>query len=171
MLPLPAVVKQRQYSFLYKAMNAGHLELEDPLIFAISLTRLHNAKLARCIDNILATPDHMETTKRVMYQRLNVSNRSKFIVYRNINPSYSVHSVYSSRSSLLIPEVYRMSFSRLRLSSHRLRIETGRWSRIPRDRRLCPCGQIQDEEHVLAHCWITQHLEDFRLIHEILQSY
>ena len=49
---------------------------------------------------------------------------------------------------------------------------------------------IQDEEHVLAHCRITQHLqdahgdrvnfpeilhangvEDFRLIHEILQSY
>ena len=142
------------------------------------------------IDNILANPDHMETTKRVMYQRLNVSNRSKFIVYRNINLSYSVHSVYSSRSSILIPEVYRMSFSRLCLSSHRLRIETGRWSRIPRDRRLCPCGQIQDEEHVLAHCRITQHLrdahgdrvnfpeilhaisvEDFRLIHEILQSY
>ena len=190
MLPLPAVVKQRQYNFLYKAMNTGHLELEDPLMFAISLTRLHNPTLARCIDNILATPDHMETTKRVMYQRLNVSNRSKFIVYRNINPSYSVHSVYSSRSSLLIPEVYRMSFSRLRLSSHRLRIETGRWSRIPRDRRLCPCGQIQDEEHVLAHCRITQHLrdahgdpvnfpeilhaigvKDFRLIHGILQSY
>ena len=101
-----------------------------------------------------------------------------------------LHSVNCSRNSLLIPEVYRISFSRLRLSSHRLRIETGRWSRIPRDRRLCPCGQIQDEEHVLAHCQITQHLrdahgdrvdfpeilhasglEDFRLIHEILQSY
>ena len=65
MLPLPAVVKQRQYNFRYKAMNAGHLELEDPLMFAISLTRLHNPKLARCIDNILATPDHMETTKKL----------------------------------------------------------------------------------------------------------
>ena len=27
----PAVVKQRQYNFLYKAMNGGHLEPEDPL--------------------------------------------------------------------------------------------------------------------------------------------
>ena len=131
-----------------------------PLTFAVSLTRLYNPKLARCIDNILATPDHIGTTKDVMYQRLNMSKRSKFIVYRNINPFYSVHSVYSSRNSLLIPGVYRIYFSRLRLSSHRLRIETGRWSRIPRDRRLCPCGQIQDDEHVLAHCQITQHLQD-----------
>ena len=189
MPPLSAVVKLRQYNFLYKAMNGGHLEREDPLTFAVSLTRLYNPKLARCIDNILATPDHIGATKSVNYQRLNMSNRNKFIVYRNINPSYSVHSVYYSRNSLLIPEVYRISFSRLHFSSHRLRIETGRWSRIPRDRRPCPCGQIQDEEHVLAHCQITQHLrdahgdrvdfpeilhanglEDFRLIHEILQS-
>ena len=190
MSPLPAVVKQRQYNFLYKAMNGGHLEHEDPLTFAVSLTRLYNPKLARCIDNILVTPDHIGATKNVMYQRLNMSNRSKCIVYRNINPSYSVHSVYCSKNSLLIPGVYRISFSRLRLSSHRLRIETGRWSRIPRDRRLCPCGQIPDEEHMSAHCQITQHLrdahgdrvdfpeilhangsKDFRLIHEILQSY
>ena len=61
-----------------------------------------------------------------MYQRLKMSNRSKLIVYRNMNPSYSVHSVYW-------------------------------WSGIPRDRRLCPCGQTQDEEHVLALCQITQH--------------
>ena len=78
MLPLPAVVKQRQYDFLYKAMNAGHLKLEDPLMFAISLTRLHNRKLTRCIDTILTTLNHMETTKNVMYQKLNVSNRSSF---------------------------------------------------------------------------------------------
>ena len=55
MSPLPAVVKERQYKFLYKAMNGGHIEREDPLTFAVSLTRLYNPKLARYIDNILAT--------------------------------------------------------------------------------------------------------------------
>ena len=63
MSPLPAVVKQRQYNFPYKAMNGGHLEREDPLTFAVSLTRLYNPKQARCIDNILATPDHIGATK------------------------------------------------------------------------------------------------------------
>ena len=64
MSPLPAVVKERQYNFLYKAMNGGHIEREDPLTFAVSLTRLYNPKLARCIDNILATPDHIGATKK-----------------------------------------------------------------------------------------------------------
>ena len=39
------------------------------------------------------------------------------------------------------------------LSSHSLKVETGRWSRIPKDDRLCGCGEaIQDEEHVLLRC-------------------
>ena len=38
-------------------------------------------------------------------------------------------------------------------------IETGRWSRIPRENRLCICGQIQTEEHVLLEC---VHTEKFR---------
>ena len=56
--PLHTVVKQRQYNFPYKAMNGEHLEREHPLVFDLSLTRLHNPKLARCI-NILASLDHI----------------------------------------------------------------------------------------------------------------
>ena len=46
----------------------------------------------------------------------------------------------------------RVAFSRIRLGSHRLKIETGRWSRIPREARLCTCGAIQTEQHVLLIC-------------------
>ena len=45
--------------------------------------------------------------------------------------------------------IYRISFSCLRFTSHRLRVVTGRFSRIAWNRCLCPCGQIQDEAHVL----------------------
>ena len=33
-------------------------------------------------------------------------------------------------------------------------METGRWSRLPREGRTCSCGVggIQDEEHVVFHC-------------------
>ena len=48
--------------------------------------------------------------------------------------------------------------SRLRLGSHSLRVETGRWSRTPRENRLCICGNVQDEIHVLLHCPLTHHL-------------
>ena len=58
----------------------------------------------------------------------------------------------------MIPEHARICVTRVRLSSHRLKVETGRWARIPRDQRLCSCGQIQDEEHVLLKCPLSAHL-------------
>ena len=39
---------------------------------------------------------------------------------------------------------------KLRISSHKLRIETGRYDNIPRDERLCSlcnCNKIEDETH------------------------
>ena len=48
-----------------------------------------------------------------------------------------------------MPDYLRITFTRFRLSSHRLRIEVGRWSRTPRDQRLCFCGTgVQDEFHL-----------------------
>ena len=56
-----------------------------------------------------------------------------------------------------IEERERLSFTRFRLSSHHLKIETGRWARINVENRLCDCGKgIQDEPHVLFHCGKTE---------------
>jgi len=49
--------------------------------------------------------------------------------------------------------------TRLRLSSQKLAIETGRWSRIPREDRLCPCSVIQMEEHVICRCPLSDHIQ------------
>ena len=44
-------------------------------------------------------------------------------------------------------------FTRFRLSSHHLKIETGRWARIDAADPLCECGNgVQDESHVLFNC-------------------
>ena len=76
---------------------------------------------------------------------------SKAESYRLLNPTLKVHPVYTSHD--YIDERARVTFTKMRLSSHSLKIETGRWSRIPRDDRLCGCGEaIQDEEHVLLRC-------------------
>ena len=42
--------------------------------------------------------------------------------------------------------------------SHNLRVETGRWSRTPRELRVCHCSPVvvQDEEHVLIKCPLSQ---------------
>ena len=77
----------------------------------------------------------------------------------NINPSLDSPSLYNQNQQ--IPEHHRKAFTRMRLSSHRLKVETGRWARIPRHQRLCACERdIQSEEHVLLHYPRTAHLRD-----------
>ena len=62
------------------------------------------------------------------------------------------------KHAVSIPDRDRVCTTRLRLSSRGLAIETGRWSRIPRDKRLCSCGVVQTEEHVICFCRISQHV-------------
>ena len=51
--------------------------------------------------------------------------------------------------------------------SHRLKVETGRWTRpvTPRERRFCDCKAVQTEEHVLLKCPLTAHLRNQFLDH------
>ena len=73
---------------------------------------------------------------------------SKATTYREINASLSVHPVY--RSNRYIDERKRVVFTKFRTSSHSLKVETGRWSRVLRENRLCGCGVgVQDEHHVV----------------------
>ena len=61
----------------------------------------------------------------------------------------------------------RTSFTRLRLMSHRLKFETGRWSRMVRNRRVCNCDNesVQDEKHVLLQCRLSANLRsEFRML-------
>ena len=65
----------------------------------------------------------------------------------------------------IIPEVHRISYTRFRLSSHSLAIETGRWNRrgrgtLPREEHLCPCQVVQDEVRVVTDCPISRQLRD-----------
>ena len=46
------------------------------------------------------------------------------------------------------------------MSSHRLKVETGRWARTPRERRLCECGVLQDEDHVVFDYDKTNNIRD-----------
>ena len=50
---------------------------------------------------------------------------------------------------------YRRNIRNLRISSHRLRIETGRYDKIPRNERICEnctLNETVDEIHFLLQC-------------------
>lgn len=101
----------------------------------------------------------LDREKRNNNIRLSAEKRSKFQTYLLINPNLVINDIYIDKANS-IPEYQRINFSRLRLSSHNLKIETGRWSRIPREERLCNCGILQTEYHIIFDCSNTKTIRD-----------
>ena len=95
-----------------------------------------------------------------------------------MNPAMDVHPVYQHRSSSPMEECHRPAFTRLCVSAHSLAIETGRWNRggrgrLPVEERLCGCGAVQDELHVVEACPLTEHLRQeygFRTYVELIPA-
>ena len=81
--------------------------------------------------------------------RLNDSSRARF--YRNLN-----NFEYKTYLDNVTTEKIRYAFTRLRLSSHRLEVETGRWHKpnaIPLENRVCStCRELEDEYHFMLEC-------------------
>jgi len=76
--------------------------------------------------------------------RLNDSPRAVF---------FRSFSKFELQSYLNNVNIQKYRVARLRLSSHRLHIETGRWSNTPREDRKCAlCNKLEDEFHLLFEC-------------------
>ena len=105
------------------------------------------------------TGDIKKQGNRELQQKIRDNQSSKRKSDVAINPHLECHKVYNTDGIL---EHHRINFSRFRLSSHRLKIETGRWSRIPRENRTCKCNNtnIEDEEHVALLCPLSEHLRE-----------
>ena len=151
--PVKYILKEQQRKYFLRIRNRQDQE-DDPLCFALSLHRRSNTRTAIYIDELFNNESFCESGYENLKLSIRNSPRSKFITYLSLNPDLTPHPVYESSSK----EYQRIIFSRLRLSSHNLKIETGRWSRIDRENRLCQCGAVQTEEHVLCNCPLTQHL-------------
>ncbi len=102
--------------------------------------------------------DPVDKVSKIIKEHVTNSDSSRSVVYRELNPMLSLHPMYHSE----VCETYRVDTTRLILSSHRLKIETGRWSTIPCDECLCPCGDgnIQSEAHIIIHCEYTRNLRE-----------
>ena len=97
------------------------------------------------------SPNFRTTTRTA----ITTSDSSKRKSYLEINPKLEPTTYRSSQ----LPEHDRIAYTRMRLGSHHLKVETGRWARIPRENRLCQCGKgVQDEKHVLIDCPLSEHI-------------
>jgi len=154
---LKGYVKDKQVKFLKKLIANRTNVHEDPFIYVWNLCRDANTTCARYVNRLLNSNGDLRISDIDMIkQRVQESDRSKFITYKDMNPNLTVSAIYSTR----VIEYHRMCFSKFRLSSHNLMIEMGRWSRIPRDQRLCSCSEIQTELHVISACPRTLHIRD-----------
>ena len=161
MPPLKVLVLQKQNIFLNKMIRERSDMEDDPLMFALNLTEKQNRKMNKYI-NIVKNRTNTEDIN-VVKQSIENGTTTRLTTYFNINGDLSMHNVYARKYDRysFIPEVYRLAFTRMRTSSHRLRIETGRWAKLNREQRLCKCGQsVGDEEHALTQCTLTQSLRD-----------
>ena len=153
--PLSAIVKSRQKKFFAKMLEARSDMTDDPFMHVFGITREMNRVMWRYIEGITESGDTDFVASELSEIRESIMSQppsaSKFVTYRTLNPNLEVHPLYSSKAPIL-PDYQRINFTRYRLSSHRLRIEVGRWSHTPRDLRVCPCGTgVQDEFHIF-HC-------------------
>ena len=82
-------------------------------------------------------------------ERLEASSRASF--YKHI--CFFKFQPYLDK---VVTRKFTVALSKLRLSSHRLLIESGRWNKpqlIPREQRLCAiCNYLEDEYHLLFEC-------------------
>ena len=95
------------------------------------------------------------TNKYVSYWNQTLQQSQKLSFYCTIKDDYSP-SLYLV---LTRKNPSRKALVRLRISSHQLRIETGRYENIPRNERIChvcTSNKIEDENHFLLDCKASQ---------------
>jgi hypothetical protein len=146
---LPSRLKSMQKKFLNKARQP-----DDPLMFALDLANRGRTPCSRYIDSLQNFNQAEEDAS--FLQKVRLSDKSKFRTYLALNPNLVKHPMYCC---LEVEEFKRIAMTKLRLSSHNLAVERGRWQRQPREERvcrLCNSGEVQDEQHIISRCPSTQ---------------
>ena len=158
--PVKGVIKNRQKKFFNNMMDSRKdLEEEDPLMHILSRTRNDNRVMWTYIQSIITGGDFVADEINGLKDgvRTATPGMTKFRTYLSVNPMLDVHPLYTKGPHNILDHL-RINFSRLRLSSHRLKVETGRWNRTPRENRLCLYNEgIQDEHHIFA-CPLVDHI-------------
>ena len=179
---LEAVVRHRQSKFFQCIFDQRKdLEDSDPLMHTLSFMRQNNPVLYTNINELMQLDlkcdlksDYDQLCSKL---RQSAPEKTKHRLYLSMNPDLSVHPLYKRVDSAhAIEDNLRISFTRIRICSHKLRSETGRWNGTPPELRLCPhcTDSVQDEEHILQCPATVAIRNNFDIsttnIHELLEN-
>ena len=190
---LPDLIRYKQHKFFNKMWAERSRMHDDPLALAIKMCIDCNTPTGRLVNQFVSSEvPNISSLSGNVHNFVADSIASRCLVYKEINPTFETHAIYTAKHK--VNEFHRISFTRFRVSGHSLQIETGRWNRrgrgrLPVEERLCVCGLVQTERHVVEVCPLTAnirqtyniaHLEDLfadnlphgttcRIIHDILE--
>ena len=153
LLPLRALIWKRQLKFFRRFKKSLGDNSTRRTVFEKLLLEDNQTDFIKhyiMLDNKYTHPDDIYTEalsdiRSYIREKACPNVHYKFYIYLKINPE-------------LLPSPFLVSTNgdpiiRFRCGSHCLPIETGRWSRTPREHRLCPsCRVVGDEHHFLFDC-------------------
>ena len=150
LLNLRGMIESRQHKFYETFIS--NLQQESARQSVFSVLRNNGNKYLKHYSNILhsyASPkdiktNHREQIKERIKRKADSNEHYKHQLYMSFNPELSVG---------LLSKPYSYAFSRLRLSSHSMPVELGRWTRLKRESRVCGvCKTVGDEKHYIYNC-------------------
>ena len=175
MPPLKAIVKAKQRKFFSKMWIERNETDRDPLIHAMRIVLNYNDCVSRDIRDMISNNiNDVDIAIDTLKSKIENSDSNKLTIYKLVNAQLDVHEIYTK--NIKVNEIERMSWTRLRLSAHSLAIEKGRWNRrgrgrLPIEERLCPCGQVQTESHVIESCVLSsqiRHTYNFATVNDLM---
>ena len=140
---------------------------DDPLGFVLRLVLNSTSATRNYLHNIINDDtNYCQQDLELLKHNLMQSESSRRVTYRSImNIDLNIHNIYNTKHNVY--ELYRTAFTRFRVSSHMLAIESGRWNRRGRGRltveeRLWSCGLglVQSEDHVISSCPLSNGLRN-----------
>ena len=129
----------------------------DPFIAIWEICSNAGTHGAQYLQKVIEEQNHVSKDTDHRKSVIRQSNLTKYKTYYELNPDLSVHPIYLNKD-MNVPEYQRIATTSLRLSSHNLATKTGRWSRMQPDQRLCFCGSVQTEEHIVCFCIRNLHI-------------
>lgn len=89
---------------------------------------------------------------------VSTTGRNKLRTYKMFKNTYSVEAYVKT----VMPKCYRSALAKFRCGVAPIRVETGRYERLPLGERLCPlCNDdIETELHIITSCHIYNDLRD-----------
>jgi len=163
------IILDRQTKFLRKMKTRNNYVMD-----IVNLAIITGSPMGKRMANLI----NLDISQRSLFMKslkesVEKSVSSRRITYKELNPHLEPSKVLNMCE---IREPDRIAMTRMRLGSHKLKVETGRWARIPKDLRTCPCNTgVQNEHHVLLTCPMSQnlrkkfHLENFNNMAELFQ--